>query len=172
MKRDGFTLIELLVVIAIIAILATLGSKVVRSARINAKKAQAQVEMQSIETAVKAYVNKYGKLPLDEDQQGKPEQKVDEVYSRNTILMLTGDNPAAMVFLETPVEGDSQPLGTFLDPWGEQYLVQLDSDYDGQVDISIDGRNETVRRKVAVISIGLYRLNRNSSTNDIVKSWQ
>lgn len=172
MKRNGFTLVELLAVIAIIAILATLGTRIVRSARINAKKAQAGVEMQSIETAVKSYMNRFGKLPLKPEEQGLPEAEVDEVSSRETIQMLTGKNPAGMVFLETPVAGVGEPAGTFLDPWGEQYLVFLDSDYDGKVDVEVDGWKETVPRKVAIVAVGLYLLDEASNTNELIRSWQ
>ena len=169
MQKNGFTLIEMLVVIAILAILVTLGSKGIRSVRISAKKAQAMVEMKSIETAIKAYLNKYGKLPVADSLQGGDDPEPDADFSRDTIAVLTAAdttlNPAEMVFLE--FQG-SATNGVFFDPWGEQYLIALDTDYDGEVGIY----GETVRRKVAIVSEGLYQLKGAGSTNDLIKSWQ
>jgi prepilin-type N-terminal cleavage/methylation domain-containing protein len=169
MKRNGFTLIELLVVIAIIAILATLGSKSLRSARLSARKAQAMVEMKSIETAIKSYINTYGKLPVSAEEQGAPDPEPDEDSSRNVIQILTAentvDNPRELVFLEpqsTSVGGD------FRDPWGAQYLIVLDTDYNGEIAYG----GEIIRRKVGVVSVGLQLLRASSSTNDLIKSWQ
>lgn len=173
MKKRGFTLIELLVVIVILGILITLGAKGLRSARISAKKAQAMVEMKSIETAIKAYVNKYGKLPVRDSLQGGNESGFGSDDRIDVICALTADNdvlnPAKMVFLEP--QGASVN-GTFLDPWGEQYLIFLDTNYDGDLPVDCEGVSETIRRKVAIVSLGLYLLRGDASTNDLVKSWQ
>ncbi len=171
MKTHGFTLVELLVVIAILAILITLSSKGLRTARVSAKKAQALVEMKSIETAVKAYVNKYGKLPVANDQQGHSDLAFDENTSLDTLAILTAEdlalNPTEMIFLEAQRRDSSALPGTFLDPWGVQYLIALDSDYDGQ--IVFEG--QTIRRKVAIYSIGLSQLSTPCNTNHFIKSW-
>ncbi|MDF7797859.1 prepilin-type N-terminal cleavage/methylation domain-containing protein [Pontiellaceae bacterium B1224] len=168
MKR-GFTLIEMLVVIVILGILIGLGSKGFRAAKINAKRAQARVEMSSIETAVKAYQSKYGKLPASDSYQGRSDTPDSETLSRDTIAILSAqnedENPAEMVFLQPQ---DSATDGTFLDPWGTQYLIVLDTDYDGQVQI----RNHTLRRNVAVISTGLYYLNNDYDADDLIFSWE
>jgi prepilin-type N-terminal cleavage/methylation domain-containing protein len=174
MKKNGFTLIELLVVIVILAILITLGSKGLRNARISAKKAQARIEMKSIETAIKAYVNKYGELPAEHgktvgvDLRDEPSSIVSEGII--SILTKADDmdaeyNPAEMVFLEPQGDGSD---GRFLDPWGYQYRIALDTDYDDRVDIN----GEIVRRKVALVSVGLFHLRGIGSTNDLIKSWQ
>ena len=169
MKKNGFTLIELVVVIAILAILITLGSKGLRSARVNAKRAQAMIEMNSIETAIKAYINKYGRLPVPDALQGQAEPVFDEVFSKGTIAVLTAEdltlNPAEIIFLEP--QGNTLG-GAFLDPWGQQYLIALDTDYDNQVLLS----GEVVRRKVALRSIGLYVLGKEANTNALINSWQ
>lgn len=175
MKNNGFTLIELLVVIAILAVLMTLGSKGLRHARTSAKKAQAMVEMKSIETAVKAYLNKYGELPVafgpdivfDVEYDTKEFPESEAIISSLTMAddVEEGRNSAQMVFLDAQSDGDT---GSFRDPWGFQYRIALDTDCDGRIVIG----GETVRRKVAVASIGLYHLTDSSSTNDLVKSWQ
>lgn len=175
MKKRGFTLIELLTVIAILAVLFTLGSKGLRQARISAKKARAMVEIKSIETAIKSYQRKYGKLPGpvgDETEVELEDLSPEQPDSAAVISLLTmADdrdselNQAGMVFLDPQ---GSNADGTFRDPWGHQYRIVLDTDYDGEVSIG----GEVVRRKVAVASIGLYALNDFSSTNDIIRSWQ
>ncbi len=179
MKRSGFTLIELLAVLAVIAVLVTLGSRIVRSARLSARKAQAQVEMQAIETAVKAYLNRYGKMPSGRLVRqgaadivfGYGDEASARDQSRAILSILTvaddsdaADNPSEIAFLEPQSVGRD---GTFLDPWGEQYRIALDADYDGRIAIA----GEELRRKVAVASVGLYLKTGSTATNDIVKSW-
>ncbi len=55
-------------------------------------KAQAMVEMQSIETAIKSYLNEYGKLPVEAGDQGASDPEADETFSRGIINILTGVN--------------------------------------------------------------------------------
>ena len=169
MKKLGFTLIELLVVIVILGLLMTLGSKSLRAARLSAKKAQALVEAKSIETAIHAYHNKYGKLPAQDSLQGRTDLEGNETESQSTVAILTAEdqllNPAEMVFLETQ---GSSANGAFMDPWGEQYKILLDTDYDGYVDTP----HGPIRRKVAVYSDGLYILKGSANTNDYIISWQ
>ena len=74
-------------------------------------------------------------------------------------------NPTATVFLDSQRQNAG---GVFLDPWGYQYRIALDTDYDGQVDTY----RGVVRRDVAVVSVGLYFLNDASSTNDLIASWE
>jgi hypothetical protein len=94
-------------------------------------------------------------------------------FSREVINILTAentdDNPREMVFLEPQ---SSSTTGEFHDPWGEQYLIMLDTDYNGRIEVSIGAVTETIRRKVGVVSQGLYLLNDSASTNDLIKSWQ
>ncbi len=173
MKKCGFTLIELLVVIAILAILVTLGSKGLRNARISARKAQAMVEIKSIETAVKAYFNEYGKLPVEADDQGEGDPEASVEFSAEIIDILTAenmdDNRRELVFLE-PQTASS---GEFLDPWNVPYLIMMDTDYDGIIDVDVEGLTETIRRKVAIVSVGLYQLKGDSATaDDIIRSWE
>jgi prepilin-type N-terminal cleavage/methylation domain-containing protein len=170
MKRNGFTLIELLVVIAILSILITLGSKGLRSARVSAKKAQAMIEMQSIETAIKSYFNKYGKLPAESADQGAPDPEPNEAFSLAVIEILTAinstDNPAQLVFLDAQIASATSTDNAFRDPWGVPYIIVLDTDYDGVFDYG----GETIRRKAGVISIGLHNLT--TTDSDILKSWK
>ncbi len=176
MKKRGFTLVELLVVIAILSVLVTLGAKSLRSARISAKRAQAMVEMKSIEIAIKAYFNEYGKLPVDAASQGASDPEASVQFSEEIIDRLTAEditeNRRELVFLEPQLQSGTSPSGGFIDPWGVPYMISLDTDYDGNVDVSADGVTETIRRKVAIVSVGLYQLKGSMDSNDIVRSWE
>lgn len=169
MKRNGFTLLELLGVITILSILITLGSKGLRSARTRAKKAQAMIEIQSIETAIKSYINTYGKLPVEPQKQGQNDPEPTAAFSQTVIHILTAENtaenPRQIIFIDPQ---SPAAAGTFLDPWSEPYLIILDTKYDGKIIYA----NETLNRKVGIVATGLYQANHSKNTNDLIKSWQ
>jgi prepilin-type N-terminal cleavage/methylation domain-containing protein len=119
-KRSAFTLIELLVVIAIIAILAGLGFAGMQGAMESSRKAQARNDVHQIASAVKAYQLEYGRLP----------------ESGNVIPQLTGGNSKKVVFLEAKAAKDNKggiAGGKMYDPWGGEYSIQLDDDYDNKM---------------------------------------
>lgn len=173
--KKGFTLIELLVVVAIIGILIGLVSPGIKKAKVNAKRTQALVEMKSIETAIKAYFNEYGKLPVPKSAQGSGDYNTElgEQESMFVIQALAAEentaggsvNARGITFLE-PQSINSAP-GSFVDPWGTQYFIALDSDYDGE--LAVLGRD--IRAKQAVVSKGLYLRGGSSNTNDLLTSW-
>ncbi len=68
--KHAFTLIELLTVIAIIVILAGLLLPAISAARRYAKIGQAKNDIKNIQTAIRAYYNEYGKLPVQDKEQG------------------------------------------------------------------------------------------------------
>ncbi|MBW7909326.1 MAG: type II secretion system protein [Kiritimatiellae bacterium] len=138
MRERGFTLIELLVVIAIIGILASILTPALRSSIDKAKQARVQTELQSIKTAISAYMNDYSKLPVANADQGKPDQLYQDDESKGIIRVLTANetanpmlNPRKIVYLEATA---SQTDGTFADVWGTQYSIALDNNYDGKID--------------------------------------
>ncbi|MDD2237009.1 MAG: type II secretion system protein [Kiritimatiellae bacterium] len=192
-KKSGFTLVELLVVMGIIGILMALLFPAIGAARKAALKAQAQTEVRAIATAIEAYFNEYGKLPIPDDYQGNPGyteyytvdlSTTDEALgSREVIKILTANdmthtgaknlgtdydnimNPRKIIFLEAQSSdnpADAQN-GVFLDPWGEQYLMCMDSDYNGKVEffsgfpgggLAVKKQYETVTKNAIVYSIG------------------
>ncbi len=127
-NSQGFTLIELLVVIAIIAILAGLLFPALTTVLRKGKESTARTEMKGIETAVKAYMNEYGKLPVSDTDQGI----ADRSYSTNNAVevfsRLAGDNPRKIAFLEL-----DNTDGVYNNPWGKTYQLVLDNNYNNEI---------------------------------------
>ncbi len=127
-KRSAFTLIELLVVIAIIAILAGLGFAGIQGAMESSKRAQARNDVHQIASAVKAYLLEYGRLPGSGSV-------ISELTAQTSNA---GANPKRIVFLEAKNAKGTPPKGglsgsDMLDPWGNAYVIELDTDYDNKV---------------------------------------
>ncbi len=119
----AFTLVELLVVIAIIITLAGLGFAGLQGAMESSRKAQARNDVAQVAAAVKAYQLEYGRLP----EEG------------NVIGELTGDNSKKIVFIELKAAKGAPPKGgisgnKLLDPWGQEYQIILDDNYDNKMD--------------------------------------
>jgi prepilin-type N-terminal cleavage/methylation domain-containing protein len=146
----AFTLIELLVVIAIIAILIGLLFPAFKAVQNQARQTQAKNDLTQIVNAVNAFYTDYGKYPL---------VTADVTYGSTTIpnndLFYTlrgvalganaGDvaNPRKIVFINPPnVKNDtagnrrsgvSPTDGNYYGPWGSQYQVRIDGDYNNQI---------------------------------------
>ncbi len=106
--------------IAIIVVLAGLGFAGMQGAINSGKKAQARNDVHQAASAVKAYLLEYGRLPEQQD-----------IWKT-----LTGNNNKKIVFLEAKAaKGDKGGYkdGRLLDPWGQEYQVQLDEDYDNKI---------------------------------------
>jgi len=140
-KTDGFTLIELLVVMAIIAILAAILVPLAPKLIGTAKRNKAKGEVNTLSMAVKSFYSDYGRMP-PAPASGN---------SAPTIKALIANDPAAnpreTVYLELET---SNIQGEFLDPWGRQYELFLDSDYDNKV--TFDGG--TYRTSCIAVSRG------------------
>ena len=152
----AFTLIELLIVIAIIGILMALLFPAVNGAIDAARKAQAKNDVTQIATAVTAYETEYGKLPIT----GETAQNVDKTLIETLMAVTTNNNPRKIVFIEVGSFKKNSKSGTngsgnFLDPWGGQYKIIVDGNYDntlqGTVGENYGGPKATdLRKKVAV----------------------
>jgi len=180
----GFTLIELLVVIAIIAILAGILLPAVIGAFKKASDAQALSEVKSIETAVKQYFNEYGRYPFDSGANGdKMYGKVTDMGNADnanmirTLRSVAGDgntdhknNPRRIVFLEVN-ERSLDSSGNFLDPWGSQYFIGVDTDFDNQVEWG--GAMTVIQaRNVAVFSLGVNQAAGGTNEAKYITSWK
>lgn len=142
-KKQGFTLIELLVVMAIIAILAAILVPLAPKLIGTAKRNKAKGEVNTIAMAVKQYYNDYGRMPDAAGPGAAPSTTVVQILIANN----TAKNPRNTVYLETET---SDTTGIFLDPWGNQYEIFLDHNYDGKTDY--DG--QSYRTSAVAVSNG------------------
>jgi prepilin-type N-terminal cleavage/methylation domain-containing protein len=133
----AFTLIELLVVIAIIAVLIGLLFPAFRAVQNQAKQTQAKNDLTQIVNAVNAYYTDYGRYPPATD---------DVVIADNSTLFnclratVATNNPRQIVFINPPnVKDTANPRsgigadGKYYDPWGTQYQIAIDTNYDNQM---------------------------------------
>ena len=148
----AFTLIELLVVIAIIAILVGLLFPAFKAVQNQARQTQAKNDLTQIVNAVNAFYTDYGKYPMSTG--------ADTIYGSvtipnlNVLYTLRADpttangNPNAnnavntrqIVFISPPYvkndtvgnrrSGVSPTDGNYYDPWGNQYQLRIDGNYD------------------------------------------
>ena len=162
-RSHGFTLVELLTVIAIIAILMGLLFPAIGVVKEQARKAEAKTTCTAIVAAVKAYYTEYGKYPVLDKATSTPADiyfgESPATAGDNTPLFATlrakvaaggaaDYNPRRIVFFEgkdasnsaAPKSGfapvGSSKAGAFFDPWGSQYNVIMDGDYDNVISIA------------------------------------
>jgi prepilin-type N-terminal cleavage/methylation domain-containing protein len=159
LQTSAFTLVELLTVIAIIAILMGLLFPAIGVVKDQAKKAEAKTACANIVAAVKAYNTEYGKYPnATGSTSAADDYLVGEGATANTNLFnilrakdAAGNaghtyNPRRIIFFEgksatstdTPKSGFAETgskgtIGAFYDPWGSQYCVAVDGDYDNLI---------------------------------------
>src|SRR5882724_5508615 len=155
----AFTLIELLVVIAIIAILIGLLFPAFNAVQNQAKQAQAKNDLTQIVNAVNAFYTEYGKYPLAAGitidttfgPGGSPANNENLFRElRACANPPTGScasaatlNTRQIVFISPPdVKNAASPRsgigtttgkGQYFDPWGTNYVIRIDGDYNNQV---------------------------------------
>lgn len=162
LSSAGFTLIELLVVIAIIGILAAILTPAARAALERAKVGRAKAEVMSIAAAIKAYNNEYSKLPIastGSPRHGDNDNSVTGLYASNVCVNIirvltdtenaTGLNPRRIAFLE-----HTRNDGVFVDPWGMQYRIKLDTNYDNEIRYT----GQVIKAVAIVVSYGSDRV--------------
>lgn len=161
-RISAFTLIELLTVITIIAILMGLLFPAIGVAKDQARKAEAKTAVTGIATAVKQYYTEYGKYPLGDLGSSQSPQDVifgDNTASNQKLFDILRNvgagpgqpnqyNPRAIVFFDGKTASDANnpksgfatqdaangvTKGSFVDPWGYQYRICIDANYDNQI---------------------------------------
>ena len=142
--ENGFTLIELLIVIAIIVILMGLLFPAFKGVQDQAKRTQAKNDLTQIVTAVNAFYTEYGKYPTaattDATATYGPGGSTTENGGLFTELRATTSalNTRQIVFISppdakdqnSPRSGIKSSTGGYYDPWGTEYAVALDANYD------------------------------------------
>jgi len=197
-NNKGFTLIEMLTVIAIIAILAGLLFPAISGARRKAQIAQAESEIKSIESALKAYYTEYGRWPIGNGgggdfsygkfETGGPSGCCENYYLMDALRGIPDtygapcgsnyqgqNNPRNIVFLEIAASS-MDSYGNYVDPWKHPYQITLDTDYDGNCDslgcggaYPTTATNGTVKNHTVVVwSVGPDGV---GGTADDITSW-
>ena len=159
---SAFTLIELLVVIAIIIILMGLLFPAFRGVQDQAKRTQAKNDLTQIVTALNAFYTEYGKYPLPsgitvDTTYGGPSGTSNGTIISELRASTVVQNTRQIAFISPPnVKDGSHPrggiatqsttlmnglvsvsatIGDFVDAWGTPYLIAIDGDYSGQVQV-------------------------------------
>ncbi|HDL77661.1 MAG TPA: type II secretion system protein [Lentisphaerae bacterium] len=174
-KRSGFTLIELLVVIAIIGVLAAILMPALNSALERADRAKAAHQLGQIRAAVQAYYGEYGTMPSP-DPQGTTDYAYGSKscsHKQNAVMNIlrgkdTTNNYRGLIFLTVPEDcltgtdkdGNSytEADGYYLDPWGNPYMIAMDCNYDGTLQITgLDDPAQDYVRELSVGDDGIFR---------------
>jgi prepilin-type N-terminal cleavage/methylation domain-containing protein len=194
--RRGFTLVELLVVIAIISVLAAAGFAAANGAMTKAKKTSAGATAISLQEAIKQFTNTYGYLPEVGNSGGAMDVQIttDNSDGQQLLRILLGkENPGGgganatvqntrgINFLEVKeakenVKRDGLLYGSdktsitgLYDPFGNPFVVVLDTDYNDTIEFNLGGPVKLNGRKVAVYSAGS---DRKPGTKEDIKTWQ
>ena len=160
---SAFTLVELLVVVSIIGLLVGLLAAGIPRAMDAGMKAKAKGESTAIVAAVKAYKQEYGRFPGDVTQSNVTFTSNSSPSVQNLIKVLNGDNttsldsagsqaanPKGVRFLEGSKGGTSG----LPDPWGNQYVVVVDTGETGGVTYTNAGTAVNLRVSVLAVSYG------------------
>ena len=201
----AFTLIELLVVIAIIAILIGLLFPAFKAVQNQAKQTQAKNDLTQIVNAVNAFYTEYGRYPVAACSPvndatfgpcGSPTTNETLFTELRGCTAITGSCPAIasintrqIVFISPPdVKNAASPrsgigtttgTGRYFDPWGNNYVVRIDCDYNNQVvnPYSSNAGANPLQLGVVAWSLGLDGAGGSGDKNagtaaDDVISWQ
>ena len=141
-------------VIAIIALLMGLLIPAVSSMREKAKVAKAKTEINAIKIAIKSFETTYGVLPLKDSSNNDMINTTTGLVTEYDKLMEwltqsdcgygasgvdTSGNPRKVKFLDPLPNG-----GSYKDPWGNPYVIYLDTDYNDKVTIDGDALNGNI----------------------------
>jgi prepilin-type N-terminal cleavage/methylation domain-containing protein len=158
-STSAFTLIEMIVVMLIIATLTALFMGAASSVFDRARRTQAKNDVIQIATAVNAFYTEYGRYPVTVTDPTKDAffgtgstPAGSNAYGTNVVLLnvlrnITTDpnavalNPRQIVFLSPggakntvpPRGGIATADNCYYDPWGSQYAIVIDTNYDNTI---------------------------------------
>ena len=190
-EKQAFTLIELMVVIGIIVILLSLAFPVFQGVLERAKKVQAKNDLTQIVTAVNAFYTEYGRYPTTANTDGTATYGPGGSTTENGALLselratTSALNTRQIVFISPPDSKDQtnprsgvkSSTSGFYDPWGTEYAVAMDADYDNQITPNPYGNNNgagasPLRQGVIAWSLGKDKMQQTTFINsDDVISW-
>ena len=159
-SASGFTLVEMLVVVAIIAILASILIPSVGAAQKSAKKRKAELECNTIKTAIESFFSDFKYMPWEEGS-GKgqfvgADKWAEDAESQKAVMaFLRGENKLGKAYLEvssrdSKASADADDEGVFYDPWKNPYRIGIDRNLDQQIEY----KGKTYKARVLVISLG------------------
>lgn len=141
--REAFTLIEIMVVLVIITILVTLLYTVIARSRPKVNVSEARAQVKALEMALRNYKSVYGEWPACVYDGWSEGDGIFTFDNMNIVSNLVGYNPRKIAFFQTDESdltqtnamGVSEWLRFFSDPWGNAYVICVDSDNDNKVTI-------------------------------------
>ncbi len=164
LRRQGISLIEVLGAVAIIWLCFSFVMPLITSSRRSAERQLAVTEVVSVAQALQEYRNTYGFWP------GQTQGVADVVYgvangpTTEAIWQALLDNPRQLSFLD--IDEDALLNGEFYDPWGRPYLLIMDENGDGRVDVKIEGVIATS------VSVGAVAMAYGQDTDAVrIRSW-
>jgi prepilin-type N-terminal cleavage/methylation domain-containing protein len=156
-RENAFTLLELLVVIAVIVVLAGLLFPAVQSVLERAKKVQAKNDLIQIVTAVNAFYTEYGRYPLppsvnadssatygpsgSDAENGDLMKELRGISNLLNTRQIVFINPPDATDQTNPRSGSNTTTAGYYDPWGTEYSIAMDADYDNQITPNPYGNN-------------------------------
>jgi len=188
-RPKGFTLIELLVVMAIIAVLAAAGFQAGAFAIKRAKQAKALHVCTEMESAIQRFYDDNGTMPLDVAVDTTVDSNSAEGIELLQVLLdketVTDRNSKGHKYLnvkqgQNSIDGliysaDGSEVQGLYDPWGGDYRIVIDGDYDGSITVQpkAEDTGRTLARQVAVWSDGADGAEDgvNGKSNDDVTTW-
>lgn len=176
----AFTLIEMLVVMGIIGVLVALLFPAIRGAQLAAERADAERLAVTVEGAIKAFYNEYGRYPL-QGTAGSSDPKTDKYYLEvevdytNLIAALRGikasENPKGFPFLDVSDKKLGEygtHKGVLLDPWDTPLRIWADWSNNNEIDTTPKGNPYGLikGRPALVWSAGPDRKDGDAALND------
>jgi len=151
--NTGFTLVEILAVMMIIAMLFCLLMPAITAVRRAAMRAEAGARASDLVSAIKQYRNVYGKWPAQ--TQGTADTTYYGAEQRDVIYSIT-NNPKDHMFVQ--IADQCLENGVYLDPWRRPYVVVMDENSDGLLNLACPTSavpcSMVVTARVAVMSWG------------------